>query len=87
MTKTTTGDQLKLKPVNPSAAAIDIRSTMHMAAVNPDSTDTPVRAFEILPTICTIWPVGANPVAFRQWRWNHRGSIGFWPLRSLSNTD
>jgi len=31
--------------VNPSAAAIDIGSTMHMAAVNPDSTDTPIRAF------------------------------------------
>ena len=29
----------------PSAAAIDIGSTMHMAAVNPDSTGTPIRAF------------------------------------------
>ncbi|MFM2391838.1 MAG: hypothetical protein RLZZ437_3393 [Pseudomonadota bacterium] len=31
--------------VNPTAAAIDIGSTMHMAAVNPDACDTPVRAF------------------------------------------
>jgi transposase len=31
--------------VNPAAAAIDIGSTMHMAAVNPDACDSPVRAF------------------------------------------
>ena len=31
--------------LNPRAAAIDIGSTMHMAAVNPDAYDTPVRAF------------------------------------------
>ena len=31
--------------VNPGAAAVDIGSTMHMAAVNPDRTDMPVRAF------------------------------------------
>ena len=31
--------------VNPTAAAIDIGSTMHMAAVNPDACDTPVCAF------------------------------------------
>ena len=31
--------------VNPGAAAIDIGSTMHMAAVNPDADDMPVRAF------------------------------------------
>ncbi|SEK05304.1 hypothetical protein SAMN05518849_1366 [Sphingobium sp. AP50] len=29
----------------PGAAAIDIGSTMHMAAVNPDADDRPVRAF------------------------------------------
>ena len=45
MTKMTTGNRSLLKQVNPSAAAIDIGSTMHMAAVNPDSTDTPIRAF------------------------------------------
>ena len=32
-------------PQYPTAAAIDIGSTMHMAAVSPDSTDRPVRAF------------------------------------------
>ncbi len=37
MTKTKTGDHPDLKMVNPGAAAIDIGSTMHMAAVNPDS--------------------------------------------------
>ena len=45
MTKLATGGYPDLKMVNPRAAAIDIVSTMHMAAVNPDSTDTPVRAF------------------------------------------
>jgi transposase len=40
----TTGDHLDLKIGNPSAEAIDIGSTMHMAAVNPDMTDMPVRA-------------------------------------------
>lgn len=43
--KTTSGDQPTLKMVNPGAAAIDIGSTVHMAAVNPDSDDMPVRAF------------------------------------------
>lgn len=45
MTKLATGGHLELKMVNPKAAAIDIGSTMHMAAVNPDANDTPVRAF------------------------------------------
>ncbi|WP_197279298.1 hypothetical protein [Novosphingobium sp. AAP1] len=34
-----------LPMVVPGAAAIDIGSTMHMAAVNPDADDRPVRAF------------------------------------------
>lgn len=34
-----------LKPLNANAAAIDIGSTMHMAAVNPDYADEPIRAF------------------------------------------
>jgi transposase len=45
MTKIATGGHPDLKMVNPAAAAIDIGSTMHMAAVNPDTSDTPVRAF------------------------------------------
>lgn len=43
--KKTTADQQGLKLVNPSAAAIDIGSTMHMAAVNPDSSELPIRSF------------------------------------------
>jgi transposase len=34
-----------LSMVNPRAAAIDIGSTMHMAAINPNADDNPVRAF------------------------------------------
>jgi transposase len=45
MTKLATGGHPELKMVNSRAAAIDIGSTMHMAAVNPDASDTPVRAF------------------------------------------
>src|SRR4051812_16561541 len=45
MPQRTTRDRPELKPVNVSAAAIDIGSKMHMAAVNPDCTDIPVRAF------------------------------------------
>ena len=45
MRKLKTGGHPNLMMVNPNAAAIDIGSTMHMAAVNPDMTDMPVRAF------------------------------------------
>ena len=48
MPKTTTGDRPELKPVNFGAAAIDIGSKMHMAAVNPACTDVPVRSFGTL---------------------------------------
>ena len=34
-----------LSMVNPGAAAIDIGSTMHMAAISPQADDNPVRAF------------------------------------------
>ncbi len=45
MPKTITGERPELKPINAGAAAIDIGSKMHMAAVDPTCTDTPVRAF------------------------------------------
>lgn len=45
MPRPTTGGHPDLKMVNPNAAAIDIGSTMHMAAVNPSSCDMSVRAF------------------------------------------
>jgi len=45
MTKRKTGGHPDLNVVNPNAAAIDIGSTMHMAAVNPDADAMPVRAF------------------------------------------
>lgn len=43
--KRTTGDRPELKPVMVGAAAIDIGSKMHIAAVNPACTDMPVRTF------------------------------------------
>ena len=45
MPKTTTENRPELKPVNFGAAAIDIGSKMHMAAVNPACTDVAVRSF------------------------------------------
>jgi hypothetical protein len=45
MPKKRIGDRPELNPVNVGAAAIDIGSKMHMAAVNPACTDMPVRAF------------------------------------------
>ena len=45
MTKTTASNRPDLKLVNAGAAAIDIGSTMHMAAVNPNHAEAPVRAF------------------------------------------
>jgi hypothetical protein len=45
MPKSATGDRPELNPVNVGAAATDIGSKMHMAAVDPACTDTPVRAF------------------------------------------
>nr|WP_245451372.1 transposase [Georhizobium profundi] len=45
MMKSDEGDKSGLKMVNPGSAAVDIGSTKHVAAVNPDSDDTPVCAF------------------------------------------
>ena len=45
MNRTKTCDHPDLQMVNPGAAAVDIGATMHMAAVNTDSADIPVRAF------------------------------------------
>jgi hypothetical protein len=45
MPKTTTDNRPELKLVNFGAAAIDIGSKMHTAAVNPASADIPVRMF------------------------------------------
>ena len=45
MAKKKTSGGPDLKDVNEGAAAIDIGSTMHMATVDPDSTDMPIRAF------------------------------------------
>lgn len=38
-------DPQNLTRMNPGAAALDIGSTMHMAAVNRESDDMPIRAF------------------------------------------
>jgi transposase len=45
MTDARSKDMDALSMVNPRAAAIDIGSTMHMAAINPNTDDNPVRAF------------------------------------------
>lgn len=45
MTRSKSGSRDAMCMVNPGAAAIDIGSTMHMAAINPNADDNPVRAF------------------------------------------
>jgi len=45
MAKKKTTPQPTLKPVNGNAAALDIGSTTHMAAVNPEHSGEPIRAF------------------------------------------
>lgn len=45
MTRAKSGSMEAMSMVNPGAAAIDIGSTMHMAAINPNAADNPVRAF------------------------------------------
>ncbi|UVV69072.1 IS110 family transposase [Brucella anthropi] len=45
MSKTIPSNTQNLMRMNPRAAAIDIGATMHMAAVNPDADDMPIRAF------------------------------------------
>jgi transposase len=45
MPKRTSCDRAELKPVKVGAAAIDIGSKMHMAAVDPSCAERPVRAF------------------------------------------
>lgn len=48
MTRRKTGGHPDLKMANPSAAAIDIGSTMHMAAVDPNTDIMPVCVFGTL---------------------------------------
>ncbi|MER9520526.1 transposase [Mesorhizobium sp. M0614] len=45
MSKTSASMPQNLTRMNPGAAAIDIGSTMHMAAVNRDCADMPIRSF------------------------------------------
>ncbi|SLN72205.1 hypothetical protein LOS8367_03680 [Limimaricola soesokkakensis] len=40
MTKAKTGSDPQMKLVTPWSGAVDIGSTMHMAAVSPESCDT-----------------------------------------------
>ncbi|UWQ75700.1 hypothetical protein [Leisingera sp. M658] len=54
MTKPKTSDHPDLKKVNSNAAAVDIGSTMHMAAVNPDTDTMSVRAFGTFTLACPL---------------------------------
>ncbi|RNJ41278.1 hypothetical protein B5V01_27800 [Mesorhizobium erdmanii] len=86
MPKITTGDRPELKPVNVGAAGIDIGSKMHMAAVDPGCTDTPVRAFGTFTQDLhdlTDWFKACGVTGVR---WNPPGSIGSRPTRFLSGT-
>ena len=60
MTRTTTGGYPDMKLVNSGAAAIDIGSTMHVAAVNPDIATRPCAPSAPLPRICTTLRSGSS---------------------------
>ncbi|MDZ7874348.1 MAG: hypothetical protein U5N27_15185 [Rhizobium sp.] len=51
MPKTSSSMPQNLTRMNPGAAAIDIGSTMHMAAVNPDCAEMPIRSFGTFTTV------------------------------------
>lgn len=76
MPKRTTGGDPDLKPVNLGAAAIGIESKMHMAAVNPACTDTPVVNSAHSRKTCMSWRTGSVS------RWNPLGSVGSKSTRS-----
>lgn len=78
MAKRKTGDHPDLKLVNPNAAALDIGSTMHMAAV---FMPVPCGLSGLSRKTCMIWPTDSNLMASQLWRWNRRACIGFLPLR------
>jgi hypothetical protein len=85
MPKTTTDNRPELKLVNIGAAAIDIGSKMHTAAVNPASADIPVRMFGTftsdLHDLADWFKACGVPVL----RWNRPGSIGSRSTRSWSS--
>ena len=55
--------------VNVHAAAVDIGSGLHTAAVDLDVTDAPIR------TICMIWPCGSKSMTSPASQWNPRACI------------
>ena len=63
MTKLATGGHPDLKMVNPAAAAINIGLTMHVAVVNPETCETPVRALARSLTTCRNWRIDSRSAA------------------------
>ena len=63
MPKRTSDDRAELKPVKVGAAAIDIGSKMHMAAVDPSCADSRFAHSAHSRKICMIWQTGSNRVA------------------------
>ena len=55
MGKTGSRGSSELTTVNATAAAVDIGSKMHVAAVDLACSDDPVRTLEPLRKICMIW--------------------------------
>jgi hypothetical protein len=94
MPKRTTGDRPELKPVNVGAAAIDIGSKMHMAAVNPSCNNTPVRSFGTFTQdlhdladwfkACGVTSVAMEPpvsIGSRSTRsWSSAALMSFWSM-------
>ena len=63
MGKKMTGGHPDLKMVNPGAAAIDIGSTIHMAAVTPTARTRPSARSAPSRATCMIWPTAFESAA------------------------
>lgn len=62
MPKTSSSTLRTLASMNPGAAGMDIGSTMHMAAVNPDNDDMPIRALGTFTHDLHDLAAGSDPV-------------------------
>jgi hypothetical protein len=72
---------------HPNAAAIDIGSRMHVAAVPPDRDAEPVRTFGTCTGDLHLLADWFERWACGRWPWSPPGSTGYLPTRRSSNAD
>lgn len=80
MAKQKTAKTPAIESLNIGAAAVDIGSREYMAAVNPDVTDAPIRAFGAFIHDLHDLLIGSNPTVCRASQWNPWACILHHPL-------